>query len=304
MFPQKLYGITLGHINIFLTAAKCGSFTQAAHDLSLTQSAVSKAVVRLERALDLPLFQRSYRRVSLTQAGRSLYDRWSQSLAEIGQSYDMIRRAQLSQASRLRIGATNTTNLALYFWPLINRFMQSHSDVRLEFDSDNINRLVEKLLSARLDLIFIPDFMHYTIERNALRWRWAAKGHAQAILPQEHPLADIPLSLASIKDEKIAVLDEDTPDNARWLRDLFHARGYQLHIGQVFNSPESIAHFYRQSDGILLSDQYFDYGPNDGVLLKKPLSDVENGIICAWDPANCPQEALQFLQIMPPLQAD
>lgn len=298
MLQQNLYGISLGQLEIFFAAAEHSSFTKAAVSLNMTQSAVSKAVAKLEQALDILLFQRRYREIVLTEAGRALYDRWKQSVTEISRSYADVRQVLLSKTRCLRIGATNTTDLTLYFWPLVNRFMQSHSEIRLEFDSDSINRLVEKLMDRRLDLIFIPDFMHYTVEKVGMNWCWAAQDNAQVVLPKEHPLAHETLTLDTIKNEKIAVLDEHTPDNERWLRELFQSKGYQMNIGRVFNSPESIAHFYQHPDGIMLSDRYFDYGPNTEVLVKKPLHGVKNGIICAWRPDHCTEEVRQFLRII------
>ncbi len=239
MLQQNLYGISLGQLEIFFAAAEHNSFTKAAVSLNMTQSAVSKAVAKLEQALDILLFQRRYREIVLTEAGRALYDRWKQSVTEISRSYADVRQVLLSKTRCLRVGATNTTDLTLYFWPLVNRFMQSHSEIRLEFDSDSINRLVEKLMDRRLDLIFIPDFMHYTVEKVGMNWCWAAQDNAQVVLPKEHPLAHETLTLDTIKNEKIAVLDEHTPDNERWLRELFQSKGYQMNIGRVFNSPES-----------------------------------------------------------------
>ncbi|WP_404424883.1 LysR family transcriptional regulator [Nibricoccus sp. IMCC34717] len=58
----------------FATLARVGSFTLAARELHLTQSAVSHAIKSLETELDCRLFDRLGRRVLLTAAGRRLLD--------------------------------------------------------------------------------------------------------------------------------------------------------------------------------------------------------------------------------------
>lgn len=64
---------SLKALRTFEAAARNGSFTQAAKELSLTQGAVSYQVRRLESELNLALFHRSTRRVTLTLEGQSLY---------------------------------------------------------------------------------------------------------------------------------------------------------------------------------------------------------------------------------------
>jgi len=60
-------------LRAFEAAARHGSFTEAAKELSLTQGAISYQVRQLESKLDITLFQRSARLVTLTGAGQSLY---------------------------------------------------------------------------------------------------------------------------------------------------------------------------------------------------------------------------------------
>lgn len=68
MTRKKIPG--LNALMIFETAARLQSFTQAAEELSLTQSAVCKQIANLEEWLGLPLFARIKKRVLLTAAGR------------------------------------------------------------------------------------------------------------------------------------------------------------------------------------------------------------------------------------------
>ena len=67
----------------FTTLARVGSFTLAARELFITQSAVSHAIKSLESELDCRLFDRLGRSVKLTQAGHQLLDHAQRILAEM-----------------------------------------------------------------------------------------------------------------------------------------------------------------------------------------------------------------------------
>ncbi len=67
----------------FTTLSRLGSFTLAAHELHLTQSAVSHAIKSLEQELDCRLFDRKGRRVTLTPPGSQLLDHAHKIIAEM-----------------------------------------------------------------------------------------------------------------------------------------------------------------------------------------------------------------------------
>jgi DNA-binding transcriptional LysR family regulator len=68
-------------IDVFVSVVDAGSFTAASERLNLTNSAVGKAVARLESRLGVRLFERTTRRLSLTDVGRPFTGPASVSLA-------------------------------------------------------------------------------------------------------------------------------------------------------------------------------------------------------------------------------
>ncbi|NPU66218.1 LysR family transcriptional regulator [Bradyrhizobium sp. 83012] len=75
--------MTFEQMRIFLEAAHFGSFTHAAERLGLTQSAVSVSIKKLEEKLDVPLFDRSGRRLMLTEAGQVLLNEAERILRDV-----------------------------------------------------------------------------------------------------------------------------------------------------------------------------------------------------------------------------
>lgn len=73
-------------LDVFVTVADLGSFTAAGERLNLTGSAIGKSVARLEQRLGVRLFQRTTRRLTLTEAGASFYRTCTGVLAELEQA--------------------------------------------------------------------------------------------------------------------------------------------------------------------------------------------------------------------------
>jgi DNA-binding transcriptional LysR family regulator len=117
----------------FEASARHESFTRAAQELSLTQSAVSRQVQALEAMLDLALFTREGKRIVPTEVGRAY-------MAEIAQALSLIRSATLqaltsgTPKTQLRV-ATLPTFGAKWLLPRLHRFYQAHPDLQIDLDS-------------------------------------------------------------------------------------------------------------------------------------------------------------------------
>ena len=117
-------------LRAFLTVAKHRSFTHAAEELFLTQSAVSQQIRSLETTLGTPLFVRERHTVELTDAGRTLLPR-AQEIVALVDSVRSLIDAPRTLAGRLRIVAATVASSYLYVG-LFERFARAYPDVVLE----------------------------------------------------------------------------------------------------------------------------------------------------------------------------
>lgn len=83
----------------FVTLARCGSFTQTANELFLTQSAVSHAIKSLEMELECRLFDRLGRKVCLTPAGKRLLDHARRILDEMQHARASVKTLFIDKSS-------------------------------------------------------------------------------------------------------------------------------------------------------------------------------------------------------------
>jgi LysR family glycine cleavage system transcriptional activator len=130
----------------FEAAARHLSFTRAAEELFLTQSALSRQMQTLEEQLGLPLFERRHRQLLLTDAGQVLHAAAKTVLDEIAQAVAAIRRDQATQPLTV---STNQPFASLWLIPRLSRFRERHPDVDVYISADN--RIVD-LERERIDL--------------------------------------------------------------------------------------------------------------------------------------------------------
>ncbi|WP_026145438.1 LysR family transcriptional regulator [Pseudomonas asplenii] len=127
---------SLGSIECFVRSAEVGSFAEAARRLGLTPAAVGKSVAKLEARLGVRLFQRSTRRLTLTEAGQLF-------LAEVGTSLHSIQNAVANLASaKGRPAGTLKVSMGtvfgrLYIVPLLGEFLRRFPEIRPDWHFDN-----------------------------------------------------------------------------------------------------------------------------------------------------------------------
>ena len=120
-------------LGVFAAAARYQNFAHAAEELHLTASAVSHHVRRLEATLDIVLFHRHARGVSLTGEGRELADAATLAVSELQGVAESLGRKRDGQ--RLRI---NTLHSLTFSWllPRLPRFLKQHPDLRVSIETD------------------------------------------------------------------------------------------------------------------------------------------------------------------------
>ena len=142
---------------MFAAVVEHRSFTDAAKALSVSKATVSKAVTRLEQHLDTSLFNRTSRRLALTESGKRLATHAARILEE-GQAAEEAARQDTAELSgTIRLGAPMTFGL-LRIAPLVAEFAKLHPavDVDLHLSDARID-MVEMGLDATLRIADMPD---------------------------------------------------------------------------------------------------------------------------------------------------
>lgn len=112
-------------IDVFVCVADAGSFTAAAERMNLTSSAVSKGIARLENRLKTRLFQRTTRRLSLTEAGADFYRTCTGVLAELEEAELSLHAEHGEPCGKVRIDLPASYG-RLHVLPVILQFLVDH----------------------------------------------------------------------------------------------------------------------------------------------------------------------------------
>lgn len=127
---------SLTDIAVFVEVVEAGSFTAASGRLSLSKAVVSKYVTRLENRLGARLLNRTTRRLSLTEAGRVLYDRSRGALEEIDGARAAVSRLNQAPRGTLRINAPMSFGV-LHVAPVIPTFLERYPELSVDMELDD-----------------------------------------------------------------------------------------------------------------------------------------------------------------------
>lgn len=127
---------TLANLESFVRSAECGSFSAAARRLGLTPAAISRNVAQLESNLGVRLFQRSTRRLTLTEAGERFLGNVGGGLESIQAAIADLTSSAGAPAGVLRLSAAPAFGRD-YLLPLMPDFLARYPAVTPEWHFDN-----------------------------------------------------------------------------------------------------------------------------------------------------------------------
>lgn len=139
---------------VFYYVAKTLSFSEAAQELFISQSAVSQSIKVLEKRLNQVLFVRSTKKVSLTKEGELLFKHIEPAINLICRGENQLLEKFKGAESQLRIGASDT--ICRYFLvPYLNQFHQKYPEVHIKVTNGTSLQCVDLLENNDVDLIVV-----------------------------------------------------------------------------------------------------------------------------------------------------
>lgn len=192
----------LSQLRYFLKLRAEGSFTRAAQELGLSQSALSRSIAKLEAELGQPLVERGHRQLELTAAGRTFAERASHI---VGLADDALAElTDREDQGQIRLGAIPT--IAPYFLPgVLRAYRDEFPNVQVIAYEEPTEKLLQRCRQGEIDLaILVAPLTAKYLEVETL-----FEEELFAVLPRAHPLAKkASVELSDLRSFPFVLLDE------------------------------------------------------------------------------------------------
>ncbi|WP_019534931.1 LysR family transcriptional regulator [Paenibacillus ginsengihumi] len=196
----------LRQLQYFVKVARKQHVTQAAEELHVAQSAVSRQIHQLEEELGVELFVQKGRNLQLTPVGKLFLNRVEGILTDLERAVNEIHEFLHPEAGEIRIGFPHS--LGIYLLPtVIAHFRHEHPNVKFRLRQGTYNSLIRDVCKGEIDLAFISPFpkVHERVTGELL-----LQEELYAILPQGHVLAEYQtIRLEQLKNDSFVMFSEE-----------------------------------------------------------------------------------------------
>ena len=176
----------LRQIQYFIEVAKNEHMTEAAHNLHVAQSAISRQIVNLEAELGVDLFIREGRNVRLTSIGRVFLEHVQVAVQGIEKAKKEIEEFLDPERGTIRIGFPSS--LAAYTLPMIiSEFRERYPEIKFELRQGAYRRLIDAVIKGEIDIALLGPVPK---EEKLIKGHILFVENIVALLPSNHPFAN------------------------------------------------------------------------------------------------------------------
>ncbi|MFD5074716.1 LysR family transcriptional regulator [Streptomyces sp. NPDC058371] len=257
----------LRHLQHFVAVAEDQHFTRAAERLMVSQSGLSASIRALERELQAPLFVRTTRRVTLTEAGRALLGEAERILAQVRSAHEAVAAVQGVLRGTLSLGAEQCI-AGVCVAQLLAAFRRLHPDVEIRLRQAGSGALAEEVAAGRLDLAFA---VRMQPDNDQLRTVSLA-GEPMTVLchPAHRLAAGGPVTPEEVCGESFVDFHPDW--GPRRITDAaFAAAGVERTVALEVNDVHSLLELVQEGLGIAVVPRHFSLKPEASALTSHAL---------------------------------
>lgn len=272
--------MTLVQLEYFETVAKCGSMSKAAEKLFVSQPAISKQIMLLERELGIALLHRSYNNISPTPAGKIILDHIDIEKKTFAAVLEKARLVDgIKYAKMFSVGILESADIK-NFTQAINQFSLDNPNVFIKLEELNLSSLVSGLITNKFDLIITLDYsIRSTKDINVSA---LTKAQHQGYISLDHRLASKPdISLSDLSSECFYVPSVDNnPLNSDFLKHICSSYGFTPTEIITLPNIDSVLLAVQMGFGAAVLDDHIALKSN--IKLVRIPTEVYSAVVFAW----------------------
>ena len=279
--------MNLNQLRYFVSVAESGSFTKAAQQHFISQTAITQQMHALEETVGINLLDRNSRPVSLTPAGKVFLKEAREILGKMDTALVRTREASTGLDGELRLGYTKGyehSDLPQY----LRRFHQEYPNVLISCYRCDTDRLAAGLMNKDYDIIYTWDSTNLRQEEN-IQLQVVEHVPLRVALYASHPLARCnQLTRKDLKQENILFMSPSGTGDSfgdEFYMKLYQQAGYQPNILMRSNDMESILMMVAAEEGISIVPEYshpWDVGTENVVFVPLAGEGETEEILIAW----------------------
>ena len=292
--------MNINQLKYFIAVAEYRSFTKAANQYYISQTAITQQVQALEETMDVQLIDRTRRPITLTPAGNVFLGEAKAILERMNAAIGRVRDASTGLVGSLRVGYTKgyeRSNLS----NLLRAFHQEYPNILITCCRCDTDTLAAGLLNGDYDIIFTWDSTNI-LEEGQVDHRLVERVPLVVALYAGHPLSGRhTLNRKELRGESILYMSpsgrDDSFGDSRFM-ELYRKAGYQPDILFRSSDAESVLMMVAAEEGISILPSYVTSKLKDADnLVFIPLIGEEEyeEIIAVWKKENPGQALLRFL---------
>ena len=199
--------MTFEQLSYFIAIVENDTFFDAACEMNISQSSLSKQIMKLEKELDLTLFDRTTRSATLTQAGEFFYNEAKQLIEHYKLTLENIENFKSLHENKLHI-AVLPIQAQYNLNALFNSFRKENPDIELQITEVEDDRLIEGISKNEYDLIIARETM---FDKSQFKTYPLAKDELIVAISSEHKLSQRDkLTFDDIKNENFILMNPYT----------------------------------------------------------------------------------------------
>ncbi|MFE6169223.1 LysR family transcriptional regulator [Viridibacillus arvi] len=252
---------------VFCKVGKSSSFSKAANDLFMTQPAVSQAIKQLEKELDIRLFNRTPKGVTLTYEGSLLFEYANSAINLLHVGEEKLLEFKDLTTGELKIGVGDT--ISKYFLlPYLEAFHNQYPNIKFKIMNGTTMELCTVLKSGEVDIAFC----NFPIDDPTLELKPCIDVQDIFVCGEQYmKTITEPLSFASIVDLPLILLERQSVSR-KYVDDYLMTKGVKISPEFELGSHDLLLEFAKINLGIAcVTKEFSKEYLNKGILYEVPL---------------------------------
>lgn len=306
-FWSIMYNITFQQIEAFLIVSKHLNLSKAAEAMFITQSALSKTLQRFEEGVDMQLFVRSNKGLTLTNEGKYLYSTLESLYSNMNKTIKAARNISGEYVKTLRIVAPSSFDAAGDFdrlKGLVRLYQNRYPDVVMLETLCDFKELRQAIEFEEADLVFAQDFSLTGIPD--IQYKRISRFRLYLAMTIDHPLAQSEFvfnmrTLEALSQEvfytvpipKEPSILSNTLDKCRGI-------GFLPKKLEFVSNFQTLVHYIRKGKGMGICGRFDHLGYSDIKYIPIPEAVDDSYVVVAWRANGLTGEARDFVDLISP----